>query len=194
MKYKKWDQRDSSDKWYKINLRRKYLPKKARVLDLFCGKGEIYKNVYKGNVKDYLGIDKEKVHSDKICIKTNNLFYVAKNDISYFDVFDLDDYGSPWKLLYLILKKYQGPEATFFITDGLKLHQNVDGNVTKWVSATEQIPCKMNIPGLNRWYLDIFLTMLLDIKKRFYVKIENPIYLFNSQKTVCYWYLKMIKV
>jgi len=194
MKFKKWDQRDSSDKWYKINLRRKYLPKNARVLDLFCGNGEIYKNVYKGNVKEYLGIDKEKVHSDKICIKTNNLFYVAKNDISYFDVFDLDDYGSPWKLLYLILKKYQGPEAIFFITDGLKLHQNVDGNVTKWVSATEQIPCKMNIPGLNRWYLDIFLTMLLDIQKRFYVKIENSIYLFNSQKTVCYWYLKMIKV
>lgn len=194
MKSKKWDKKDSSDKWYKINLRRKYLPKNAKVLDLFCGRGDMYENVYKGKVDKYIGIDKEKIHNEKLCIKTNNLHFVSKNNINDFNVFDLDDWGSPWKLLYLILKKYQGQKAIFFITDGLKLHQNVDGNVTKWVSATEQIPCKMNIPGLNRWYIDIFLTMLLDIQKRFCTKIEDPIYLFNSQKTVCYWMLKIIKV
>lgn len=193
MKSKIWDKRDSSDKWYKINLRRKYLPKKARVLDLFCGNGEIYKNVYKDKVTKYIGVDNKKIHNANICVLTNNLHYVSKNNINDFNVFDLDDYGSPWKLLYLILKKYQGPEAIFFITDGLKLKMNINGDITKWVSATEKIPSKFNIPGLSRWYIDIFLTMLLDIQKRFYVKIENPIYLFNKQKTVCYWYLKVIK-
>ncbi len=57
----------------------------------------------------------------------------------------------------------------------------------------EKIPSKFNIPRLSKWYINIFATMLLDIQKRFYFKIEDPIYLFNKQKTVCYWYLKMIK-
>jgi len=189
-----WDKADNSNKWYKINLRKKYLPKEAKVLDLFCGNGEIYKNVYKGNVSKYLGIDKEKIHDNKLCIKTNNLVYISKTNINDFNVFDLDDLGSPSKLFYLILKKYQESKATFFITDGLKLHQNVDGNVTKWVSATEQIPCKMNIPGLNRWYIDIFATMLLDAQKRFKLKVENPVYLFNDRQSVYYWAFSIIKV
>lgn len=189
-----WNKKDNSNKWDKINLRRKYLPKNAKVLDLFCGSGEIYNSVYKNNVDKYVGIDKEKIHSEKCCIKTNNIAFVSKNNINDFNVFDLDDYGSPWKLFYLILKKWQGSKATFFITDGLKLHQNVDGNVTKWVSATEQIPCKFNIPGLSRWYLDIFATMLLDVQKRFNCKVKNPVYLFNDRKSVCYWSLSIIKV
>lgn len=194
MKPKAWGKTDNSNKWVKIYLRRKYISKKSKVLDLFCGNGEIYKNVYKGNVAGYTGIDKEKIHSETLCIKTNNLYFVSRNNLNGFNVFDLDDYGSPWKLFYLILKKWQGEKATFFITDGLKLHQNVDGNVTKWVSATEQIPCKMNIPGLSRWYLDIFATMLLDAQKRFNLKVENPVYIFNDRKTVCYWALNIKKV
>jgi len=189
-----WNKTDNSNKWYKINLRRKYLPKNAKVLDLFCGNGEIYNHVYKGNILEYIGIDKNKVHDNKLCVKTNNFIFVSKNNISQFNVFDLDDWGSPWKLFYLILKKWQGSKATFFITDGLKLHQNVDGNITKWVSATEQIPSKMNVPGLSRWYIDIFATMLLDIQKRFNCKVENPVYLFNDRKSVCYWSLNIIKV
>lgn len=189
-----WDKKDHTGKWYKINLRRKYLPKGARVLDLFCGNGEIYNAVYKETAEKYVGVDKEKIHSEKLCIKTNNIVFVSKNNINDFNVFDLDDWGSPWKLFYLILKKWPGDRATFFITDGLKLHQNVDGNVTKWVSATEQIPCKMNIPGLSRWYLDIFATMLLDVQKRFFCKVENLTYIFNDRKTVCYWAFNIVKV
>ncbi len=189
-----WDKKDNSEKWYKINLRRKYLPKNAKVLDLFCGRGEIYNEVYKGKVAYYIGIDKEKIHSEKLCIKTNNIAFVSKNNINQFDVFDLDDWGSPWKLFYLILKKWHGNKATFFVTDGLKLYQNVNGNITKWVSATEQIPCKTNIPGLSRWYVDIFATMLLDVQKRFTCKVENPVYIFNNRKSVCYWAFNIKKV
>ena len=194
MKSRKWEQKDNSSSKVKIYLRKKYLPKNARVLDLFCGSGIIYHNVYKDKTAFYVGLDKEKVHNDKICIKTNNIAFVSKNNINDFNVFDLDDYGSPWKLFYLILKKFQNKKATFFITDGLKLHQNVDGNITKWVSATEQIPCKFHIPGLSRWYLDIFATMLLDVQKRFNLDVIDPVYIFNQRKTVCYWALKINKV
>jgi len=189
-----WVKKGNSEKWYKINLRRKYLPKNAKVLDLFCGRGEIYNEVYKGKVVDYTGIDKEKVHSEKLCIKTNNVAFVSKNNIKKFNVFDLDDWGSPWKLFYLILKKWQGEKATFFITDGLILNQKINGNINKWVSATEKIPKGFNVPGLSRWYIEIFSTMLLDIQKRFLCKIEKPIFLFNRRKTVCYWAFNVIEV
>lgn len=188
------NKKDNSEKWIKIALRQKYLPKNARVLDLFCGHGEIYKSVYKNNVQFYLGIDNQKVHDKNICIITNNLNFVSKNDINNFNVFDLDDYGSPWKLLYLILKKYTGENATFYLTDGLILKQKINGNIDKWVSATEKIPKNMNIPGLSRWYIDIFATMLLDIQKRFNLDILNPVYVFNNKKTVCYWAFKIKKI
>jgi len=190
-----WGKKDNTQKWYKINLRRKYLPKNAKVLDLFCGNGEIYNLVYKNNTEKYIGIDKEKIHSQKLCIKTNNIIFVSKNNINDFNVFDLDDWGSPWKLFYLILKKWQGKKATFFITDELKLNQSVSkGKVSKFVSATEKISMGMIVPGLNRYYVDIFATMLLDVQKRFFCKIENPVYIFNDRKSVCYWAFNIVKV
>ena len=122
----------------------------------------------------------------------NNLDFILENALSEFNVIDLDDYGSHWKQLYLILRKTTLQDnLTFFITDGLKLHQNIDQRVTKFVSATEQIPERMKIPGLNRWYIDIFLTMLLDLEKRYGWKTKKAYYFFNTRKSVCYWALKL---
>jgi len=189
----RWLPSDNTGFNIKITMRRKYLPAHARVLDLFCGSGLMYKNVYAGKVEEYLGIDKHRIHDENLCIKINNAYYVKNNDINKYNVFDLDDYGSPWDLFYLILNKYTGQEATFFITDGLKLHQNVDGDVTRWVSATEKIPSGMNIPGLSRWYVDIFATMLLDVQNRYNLKIINPLYAFNARASTCYWTFSIIK-
>lgn len=146
----RWTKKDSSEVTYKIELRKKFLPENAKVLDLFCGMGTMYREVYKARATRYLGIDRYKIHDKDLCIRENNIHYVNENDIDDFNVFDLDDYGSPWKLLYLIIKKYNGPEAVFFITDGLLLNQKLSGNINKWVSATEKIPKGMNIPGLSR--------------------------------------------
>ncbi len=139
-------------------------------------------------------IDRYKIHDKDLCIRENNIHYVNENNVDDFNVFDLDDYGSPWKLLYLIIKKYRGQEAVFFLTDGLLLNQKLSGNINKWVSATEKIPKGMNIPGLSRWYIEIFSTMLLDLQQRYNIKIKNPTYIFNDKRTVCYWYFKTIKV
>jgi len=192
MRHKKaWDKEDNSMAHQKALLRINNLPKRARVLDLFCGNGEMYNRAYKGRVEYYHGVDKEKIHNPKICTLTNNIVYITQNTLDDFNVFDLDDYGTPWKQLYLILKKLKQDEVTIFVTDGLVLRQKMDGTVSKFVSATEQVPRKMNIPGLNRWYVDIFATMLLDLERRYGWKTANAQYFHNERRTAYYWALKM---
>jgi hypothetical protein len=194
MKRKKvWGKEDNSMAHQKALLRINNLPKRARVLDLFCGNGEMYNRAYKGRVEYYHGVDKEKIHNPKICTLTNNIVYITQNNLDDFNTFDLDDYGTPWKQLYLILKKLKRDEVTIFVTDGLVLRQKMDGTVSKFVSVTEQIPRKMNIPGLNRWYVDIFATMLLDLEKRYNWKTVKAQYFHNERRTVYYWALKMEK-
>lgn len=194
MKRKKiWDKEDNSMAHQKALLRINNLPNPARVLDLFCGAGEMYSRAYKDRADFYHGIDKEKIHNPAICTLINNTVYIAHNDISDFNVFDLDDYGTPWKQLYLILRKLNRADATFFVTDGLVMHQKVDGTVTKFVSATEQVPRKMNIPGLNRWYVYIFATMLLDLEKRYGWRTVKAEYFHNERRSVYYWCVKFEK-
>ena len=184
---------DNSAVNLKANMRILNLPNRPVVLDLFCGTGEMYKKVYQDRAIFYHGVDKEKIHDPDICTKEDNLRFFAREGIDQFNVFDLDDYGSPWKQLYLILQKLNRPDVTIFITDGLVLHQKVDGNVTRFVSATEQIRRDANIPGLCRWYVDIFATMLLDLQKRYIWKIIEAKYFHNSRETVYYWCLKLKK-
>ena len=184
---------DNSDIELKAQMRLRNLPKKAAVLDLFCGNGEIYQAVYKDKAALYRGVDREKVHDPGLCTLADNIAYLQKTDINQYNVFDLDDYGTPWKQLYIILRKLTRQYVTIFITDGLVMHQNVDNKITKFVSATERLRRDISIPGLNRWYVDIFATMLLDLEERYNWKITKAEYCHNQRHTVYYWALKLRK-
>ena len=190
---KNWGKEDNSSTAEKAALRIKNITEDAHVLDLFCGTGKMYQGAYKNRAAKYYGVDKEKIHSKELCTLSDNIQFVLSNNILEYNVFDLDDYGTPWKLLYLIMQKTTQPELTFFITDGLVMHQKVDGTVTKFVSATEKLPKKFNIPGLNRWYEDIFLTMLLDIEKRYDYHVTKAECFHNQRRSVYYWCVKLEK-
>lgn len=190
---KAWGKVDNSATELKAQLRIRNLPEAPAVLDLFCGTGQMYRAAYKDRAILYHGVDKEKVHDPEICTLADNLAFLQREDIDRYNVFDLDDYGSPWKQLYIILRKINRPDVTIFITDGLVMHQKVDGKVTKFVSATERIRRDANIPGLNRWYVDIFATMLLDLEKRYGWRTVKAEYFHNDRRSVYYWALKFEK-
>lgn len=185
--------KDNSSLDYKILLRTKYLPENARVLDLFCGNGEMYKKAYRGHVHYYRGIDKEKVHDTALCEINDNLRFIRDNDLKFFNVFDLDDYGSPWKQLYLIVRKLEAGEYTFFITDGLVLNMKLANRPCKFSLATEKFKKDMSIPGINRFYTEMFATMLQDLEKRYNCKVKMAKYLHNEGRTVYYWAIKIQK-
>lgn len=188
-----WDHKDNTDPQHKIALRLKHLPENAHVLDCFCGTGQMHKGVYKGRAASYLGLDKNKVHDPDLCLLTDNIQYIQRHDVSSYDVFDLDDWGSPWKLMYLILRKHEGAKLTLFVTDGLVMYNKVNQTVSKFVSATEQVPKGMKIPLINRFYVDLFATMLLDIEKRYGWKTTEAVYFHNSRRSAYYWALSMGK-
>jgi len=79
------------------------------------------------------------------------------------------------------------------VTDGLVMHQKVDGQVTKFVSATEQVSQEMNLPGINRFYVDIFATMLKDLERRYNCIVRLAKYFHNDRRSVYYWVVKICK-
>lgn len=183
---------DNSHGNLKVHMRRRMLPQHARVLDLFCGRGEMYHGAYKGRVDEYRGVDKEKVHDTTLCTIDDNMAWVKTHDIERFNVFDLDDYGSPWDLIYLVLARTKQPEVTMFVTDGLVLRAKMMTAPTKFLSATNRIPLAMKVPGLHRWYVPMFKTMLCDIAERYGYRAEQALLARNSKGTVYYWALRFV--
>lgn len=177
----------------KAALRRRFLPPAAAVLDLYCGKGEMYRRAYQGKVALYRGVDYRIVHDSRLCSLMPNEVFVKRHDMGIYNVYDLDAYGCPWKLLYLVLRKRAPGEIALFVTDGLVMHQKVDTAATRMVSATERLPRGLRIPGLNRWYVDLFATMLLDLKRRYGWETAGAWYFHNSRRSVYYWCLQMRK-
>lgn len=187
------EKKDNSNAWLKAEMRRAFLPEDARVLDLFCGTGEMYRRAYEGRALQYRGIDKAQIHDVQKCTLIDNVTYVTRHDMDKYNVYDLDDYGCPWALLYLILRKRAPGEITVFITDGLPLRFKLSGKVTALISGIEQIPRDMKLPGQFRFYVDMFATMLLDVERRYGWKTEQAVYTHNDGATVYYWALKMRK-
>lgn len=184
---------DNKNIGLKTQIRSIFLPEEATVLDLFCGYGEMYRQIYKNKAIYYLGIDSKKIHNENCCIIADNLSYVKNHNIDIFNTFDLDAYGSPWKLLFLILSKSPQKNLTVFITDGLLLSLKRANRATKFVSAIEMIPQEMKIPLISRYYPDIFNTMLRYVCQRYSWYVTSAKYAYNTDATVCYWVLKLSK-
>ena len=96
----------------------------SRVLDVFCGKLQMYDEVWH-KCSLYKGVDIRKVFVkgvDTHCC--DNLKYIKFNDIREFNIFDIDSYGSPYIQLYEILNQLVDSDAGrvgFCITDGVNM-------------------------------------------------------------------------
>jgi hypothetical protein len=93
----------------------------ARVLDCYAGvDGEMHARVWH-RVAEYTGIDRRiRVQSDgRRRLVGNTLRLLGQIDLSAYDVFDVDAYGSPWEALREIgaRRRFTG-EVGFALTDG----------------------------------------------------------------------------
>ena len=181
--------RDNSSPELKARLRLEMLRdvEAQRVLDCFCGRGEMYARVYKERAAEYVGLDREKVHDPRLCLLMDNRQYLAAHDVTRFTVFDLDAYGCPWGLLYRVLERAGAGPLTVFVTDGLPEHARRNNKAPHIVSATNHIPKGMTIPASVRWYEPMFKTMLLDVCGRHGWTLCRGLYAYNERRTVCYW-------
>lgn len=179
----------------KSHLRLRMLPPDARVLDLFCGAGEIYHSTYKGRVGQYRGVDKKKVHDQTLCTIEDNVRYLNTRGADGYNVFDLDDYGCPWPLIHLVLSKATEPEIVLFVTDGMPARMRLTGDPSKILSATNRIPRWMSIPGIFRWYVPTFKTMIVNAAARYNYRVVDALRADNRLKqprqSVSYWGIRL---
>ena len=105
-------------------IRRKILSSvdNPKVLEVFCGAGEMYRDVWR-DADDYLGIDKVKFFDERKTICADAIKAVSTIDLSGFNVFDIDAYGSPYDVLKIIIERIDKTKKSygFVITDGISM-------------------------------------------------------------------------
>lgn len=96
--------------------------KKAHVLDVFCGpEGEMYNRVWH-RATSYVGIDTEWSPKDaRRRFVGDNQRILRAIDLSPYNVFDLDAFGSPWEQAIVVADRRAwstGERGAIVITDG----------------------------------------------------------------------------
>lgn len=96
------------------------LHKNPRVLEVFCGEGEMYRSVWHKS-KIYTGIDKRKFFDERATICGDALKAMQLVDVNDFNIIDIDAYGSPYEIMANVAKNFSGDELTLVITDGTNM-------------------------------------------------------------------------
>ena len=106
----------------KVDIRKESLKfiKDSSVLEVFCGAGEMYKDVWQ-EANNYTGIDKRKFFDKRHTLCGDALSVVKQIDISGYNIFDIDAYGSPYHILLEIAQRIDLDHVSFCITDGTNM-------------------------------------------------------------------------
>jgi hypothetical protein len=110
----------------KVQMRERILEEiaPARVLDLFCGHRELWRQVW-NRAAEYAGCDASPwALGEAPRYACDNRRLLRCLDLQRFNVFDLDAFGSPWEQLILVAarrKWSKGERGAVAITDGSTL-------------------------------------------------------------------------
>lgn len=108
----------------KQKIRRKILESigDVDVVEVYCGAGDMYHAVW-FNARSYLGIDINKYFDKRRTICGDAVKTVSTIDLSEFNVFDIDAYGSPYDVLKIIIERIPKNKQKygFIITDGISM-------------------------------------------------------------------------
>lgn len=137
----------------KVELRRNALDaigaSKAVVLDCFAGSGKMHKAVWH-EAKRYVGIDQRFFFDQRTAFVASNQVVLRVIDLSQFNVFDLDAYGSPWEQAQIIAQRRpvgKGEQIAMILTDGGGMRMKF-GGVPRHMAELAGTP--MDVPGAIR--------------------------------------------
>jgi hypothetical protein len=99
-------------------------------LEVYCGAGEMYQSVWHQS-DIYMGIDKVKFFDERNTICGDARKAIRLVDISKFNIFDIDAYGSPYEILADILPLVGcHKKIAFVLTDGTNMDLKL-GRISK---------------------------------------------------------------
>ena len=108
----------------KVEIRRRAMHEigveNCHVFDAFAGEGTIYQRCYR-DAGAYCGCDRAWFRDERTLYVADNLRLMRAIDLSAFNVFDLDAYGSPWKQWLILLARrplQPGEKIAVFLTEG----------------------------------------------------------------------------
>ena len=118
----------------KVEIRRwlvEQLGGSPRVLDCFCAGGMLWERAY-SKTERYLGLDLRQFDDARRTIVCDSRRFLRHADarLEYFDLFDLDAFGSPLEHLAIIcsrIRPKRGSRVGFVLTDGTEFNSKMNG-------------------------------------------------------------------
>lgn len=117
----------------KVEIRRRVLeaigPERAGVFDAFAGRGEMHREVWHGAAR-YVGCDLEWHRDKRRVFVADNRAVLRSLDLSAFNIFDLDSFGSPWEQALIVAARRKvapGETLGLVLTEGSGLKLKMGG-------------------------------------------------------------------
>ena len=117
----------------KVKIRRNVLAavgaERAHVLDAYAGDGHMYRSVWR-EAATCIGCDKWFYPDERTAYVTDNRRLMRMLDLSRFNIFDLDAYGSPWEQLYIVAVRRAlrpGERIGIILTEGQGMKLKMGG-------------------------------------------------------------------
>lgn len=154
----------------KVEIRRNVLDQigaeRAKVFDVFAGPGVMWAEVWK-HASGYVGCDQEWFRDDRLVYVADNCRVLRCVDLSPFNIFDLDAFGSPWEQALIIAARRRvakGERIGFIFTDGTSLKTRF-GQLPKAMSQAAGISANGNM-GIGRWHDEIIARCIAGVMRR----------------------------
>lgn len=147
-----WKPTDNTDRGEKIVIRKRLLAAlpSPNVLECFAGSGKIHAECYRDI--PYLGLDLKPIRDGRNLLAVDNRKFLRMSDLSAWNFFDLDAYGSPWHQFLIVLKRrivHPGDSIAMALTDGLAFKMRMS-DLPHGMKPYLGIPFRMKIPCLAR--------------------------------------------
>jgi hypothetical protein len=141
-----------------------------KCLEVFSGAGEMYEKVWHKCIK-YKGIDIKKYFDkrDTICGDAEKI--ISTLDVSEYNIFDIDSYGSPYTILDIITKNtITSNKIAFIITDGCAMDLRM-GRVCKGLRELTGIT-RHKIKKAHKIHDDLIAIVISEVAKRLSGNVE----------------------
>ena len=160
---------DNSNLNAKISLRKYFLEKvpDPNILEAFAGEQrELYHACYEG--KPVTSLELKKVAGT---LTIDNKKFIAAADLSKYNFFDLDAYGSPYELMLNIMKKKTG-EYVIILTEGLD-REMAYGSGSKLIQTIINNKAGITIPTLHKHHEFIVKLLIKKISEKYHTEITD---------------------
>lgn len=152
----------------KVSVRRHVLEEigaeNAAVLDCFAGAGHMHRAIW-SKASSYTGVDERFFFDQRTAFVADNRILLRSIDLTPFNVFDLDAYGSPWEQALIIAKRRPtkpGSRIGIVLTEGSSLSLQF-GFLPSELSQITGIPSKA--AGVSRSKPEIMERAIVGLAK-----------------------------